>query len=84
MKISEKIRLCRKELRYTQQELATIVGVSKRSIAYYEAGQRTPSLYCIKMLAKVFKVSVTYLLLDSELDAGDRYLDAVYHRALVA
>lgn len=82
MPLSEKIRLCRQELQYTQAEVASALGVSKRSIIYYEAGQRCPSLAHLSILAKLFCVPVVYLIQDAETDRGNKYLEETYRREL--
>lgn len=55
-----------KELRQsekkTQQELADIVGVTKRTYIYWEQGERQIKPEKAQMLADYFKVSVGYLL----------------------
>lgn len=82
MPLSEKIKTCRRQLQYTQQEVASALGVSKRSIIYYEAGQRCPSLAHLSILAKLFCVPVLYLISDSNTDKGQKFLEETYRREL--
>ena len=82
MPLSEKIKTCRQELQYTQQEVAEILGVSKRSVAYYESGQRCPSLEHIAKIARLFHVSVVYLIYDANTDRGAGFLEESYRREL--
>lgn len=82
MPLSEKIRICRQELQYTQAEVASALGVSKRSIIYYEAGQRCPTLAHLSILAKLFCVPIAYLVSDANTDRGSRFLEATYAREL--
>ena len=42
MKFGEKLRLARKRKKLTQDELAKLVGVSKRTIVNYESGEIYP------------------------------------------
>jgi DNA-binding XRE family transcriptional regulator len=63
MKFQEKVKRARSEFDLTQQELADLVGVSKRSIAAYEAGIK-PRSNVARKLAKTLKTSVDYLLND--------------------
>ncbi|MDD6154869.1 MAG: helix-turn-helix transcriptional regulator [Eubacteriales bacterium] len=77
MAFSDKLQRRRKELGMTQGQLADKVGVSKRTIAGYEAGGRYPkdhSLYA--RLADALSCDQDYLLTDSErfvADAGNAY-----------
>lgn len=82
MTLSEKIKYCRRQLHYTQQDLATAVGVTKRCIAYYESGERCPSLVIIAEMAKLFCVPVAYLVSDVITDPGDRFLIEIDRREL--
>jgi len=82
MSIQDKIRSCRRSLGYTQQSLADTIGVSKRCIAYYESGQREPRLIVIYKLSSVFKVPLSYLMLDSETDPGTLYYTEIDRREL--
>lgn len=55
-----------KELRLeagmTQKDLASMVGVTKSVISYYELSERSPSPEILIKLAKIFHVSADYLL----------------------
>ena len=55
-----------KELRLqagmTQKDLASMVGVTKSVISYYELSERSPSPEILIKLANVFHVSADYLL----------------------
>lgn len=61
---SEKIKQARARLGLNQQQLADLVGVSKRSIAAYETTDVKPRGAAVKKLAQALHVSVDYLLLD--------------------
>lgn len=61
MDISEKIRKSRLALNLTQQELALLVNVSKRSVAAWEIGQSAPRRRMLVKLTQVLKVSFDYL-----------------------
>ncbi len=64
MTFSEKIKKARADLGFNQQQLADLVGVSKRSIAAYETTDTKPRGDVVKQLSKALNVSVDYLLLD--------------------
>lgn len=52
----------RTEKNITQKDLAKYLGVSDRSVGYYETGKRTPPPDIIEKIADYFNVSVDYLL----------------------
>lgn len=61
-KISENIRILRKEKGITQVELAKALGVSKGIISFWENGERDPSSTAVTKLAKYFDISADILL----------------------
>ena len=62
MLMYRRIRDLREDRDLTQEKLGEAVGVSQRTYAYYESGQRmlTPQILCA--LAKFHDTSVDYLL----------------------
>lgn len=46
----------------TQQQLATQLGITKSVVSFYELQTRSPSPDVLAKLAKIFHVSVDYLL----------------------
>ena len=61
MTFSDKIKRSREVADLTQQELADLVGVSKRTIASYESTNAMARRTTIVKLARALKVSVRYL-----------------------
>lgn len=59
---SIRLKKLRTEKNITQKDLARYLGVSDRSVGYYETGQRTPPPDIIEKIADYFNVSVDYLL----------------------
>lgn len=59
------IKKLRKENRYTQSELAILLGVTKSTIASYENDSRQPSYEVLIKLADVFHVSIDNIILGS-------------------
>lgn len=53
-----RIRELRTKYKFTQQQLAEMVGVSSRTIISIEKGQYNPSIMLAYRLAKVFGVTV--------------------------
>lgn len=62
MTIGEKIAKQRKELNYTQEQLADILGVSRQSISKWEANIAYPETDKLIKMGKMFDCSMDYLL----------------------
>lgn len=76
MTIGSKIKLLRSEHNMTQPDLASALGVTVRTVAYYENDERQPKKSMILKFCKIFDVSTDYLLADNEvflLDATEEY-----------
>ena len=56
-----RVRELRTKYKFTQQQLAEMVGVSSRTIISIEKGQYNPSIMLAYRMAKVFGVSVEEL-----------------------
>ena len=61
MTFSDKIKIAREAAGLTQGELAAQVGISQRTIASYESQGASARKSTLEKLARVLKVSVTYL-----------------------
>lgn len=66
MKLGEKIRALRKR-RYTQEELAEIVGVHLNTIVRWERGDRNPTADKLKRLADALCTTPSELLSSEEI-----------------
>ena len=67
MKFGEKLRQARLKAKYTQEQLANVVQVTKRTIINYETGKRYPrdrGMYA--RLAEALGLDVNYLLTEDE------------------
>jgi methanogenic corrinoid protein MtbC1 len=62
MELSSRINQLRKSKKYTQKELASLLGVAQTTIANYEQGIRIPDSEKIRRLADIFEVSIDYLM----------------------
>lgn len=62
MTLGEKIARQRKELNYTQEQLADILGVSRQSISKWESDITYPETDKLIELGKLFNCSMDYLL----------------------
>ena len=67
MLFGEKLKKLRCDAKMSQQELADKLGVTRRSIVYYETKSRYPKTKdVISGIAKIFNVDLEYLLSDSD------------------
>ena len=62
MTLGEKIAKQRKELNYTQEQLADILGVSRQSISKWESDIAYPETEKLIKMGKLFECSMDYLL----------------------
>lgn len=60
--IGKRIKELREKNNMTQKDLSKIIGVTDRSIGYYESGQRVPPPDILDKLAEFFSVSVDYIM----------------------
>lgn len=67
--LAEKIQRERKRKKFTQEELAQKMYVSRQSISKWESGQTLPELDKIVLLSECFDVTTDYLLKDGENEA---------------
>lgn len=63
--MNEKLLKLRKEKGLSQEELANLLNVSRQSISKWELGDTTPELSKVVEIAKYYKVSTDYLLLEN-------------------
>jgi len=59
---SERMRELRKEKGISLEKLAEMMGTTKATLSRYENSKRIPNIEFVKELAKIFDVSVDYLL----------------------
>ena len=71
MTLGEKIAKQRKELNYTQEQLADILGVSRQSISKWESDIAYPETEKLIELGKLFECSMDYLLKDDVTEKTD-------------
>ena len=67
MKLNEKIIVCRKQKGYSQEELASLLGVSRQSISKWETGESLPDINKLMSIAKVFDVTTDWLLTEDDI-----------------
>jgi len=72
LNIGERITQLRKQQSLSQDELAKRASVSRTIIGNYERNANTPSIEVLLKLAKVFNVSIDFLIGEGELSSYDK------------
>lgn len=60
--LGKRIKSLREDHDLTQKELSLMIGLTPKMISFYENNQRTPPLDILLKLAKIFEVSVDFLI----------------------
>lgn len=60
--IKERLKSTRKKYKYTQQNVADILGMQRATYAKYENGQAIPPINVFRRLATMYGVPVDYLI----------------------
>ena len=66
MQMGDKIQKLRKEKGWSRKHLAQMIGTSGPIIGRHERGEMTPSVEVAKKLAESFKVTLDYLVDDTD------------------
>lgn len=61
-RFSDNLKHLRKEINFTQEELAKALNVTKSRINMYERGEREPNFEMLESIADYFNVDMNYLL----------------------
>lgn len=61
VRYNDRLRRLRKEHQLTQENVASVLGVSQRTYSDYETGTRRLSIEKIIILARYYDVSLNYL-----------------------
>lgn len=72
LNIGERITQLRKQQNLSQDELAKKIEVSRTIIGNYERNANTPSIEVLLKMAKVFNVSVDYIIGEGQLSSFDK------------
>ncbi|WP_102335717.1 helix-turn-helix domain-containing protein [Salimicrobium jeotgali] len=60
--VSERLKLLRKQNKYSQKQIGEFLGISESGYGYYEQGRNEPSIDMINKLADKYDVTADYLL----------------------
>ena len=77
LNFSQRLKELRLEYGYTQTVLADLLGVSYAAIQKYEAGLGKPRAKNLEKLAKIFDVSVSYLLGETNSRSSNKIYDII-------
>lgn len=69
--LSHRIVALRKRNSMNQAQLAEALNISASAVGMYEQGRRVPNLDVLVAMAKVFHVSLDYLITGEEYESGD-------------
>lgn len=86
MSLGNRLKLLRKECKKTQKEVASTIGIKDHTLSQYENGWRKPDYKIIASLAKIYRVSIDYLITDSvesEIDEHDNYEIRMYTESII-
>ena len=64
--LSERLTALRKGKGYSQSQLAQALNLSPSTIGMYEQGRRVPDLGALVALAKLYRISLDYLITGRE------------------
>ncbi len=64
------LKIARKNMKYTQEDLADKLGVAKNTISQWERGTREPSIDTLKKLSEILDASIDYLLDNGSVKQG--------------
>ena len=67
MDFNEKLKQLRQNKKWTQEELAGKLFISRTAISKWESGRGFPSIESLKAISQVFEISIDELLSNSEL-----------------
>jgi transcriptional regulator with XRE-family HTH domain len=76
MKLADKISKLRKQIGWSQEELAEKMNVSRQSVSKWESASSIPDMNKIIRLSEIFSVSTDYLLKD-EIETSETNVDEV-------
>lgn len=62
MKYGNRIAELREQKGWTQEQLATSIGITRAALSHYEKNRREPDFETLTQLANLFQVSVDYLI----------------------
>lgn len=62
MTLGQRLKICRENLGWNQQQAANKIGISKNTLSNYERDYRDPDTSTLKKISDVYNVTTDYLL----------------------
>lgn len=59
--LAERLKEKRAKKKFTQKDVAELLGISQSTYAYYESGRNEPDLETLKKIADIYETSLDYL-----------------------
>lgn len=72
----KRLKSFRKRMNFTQKEIAFKIGVSEQAVSKWENGDCLPDVYNLKLLGRIFRISVD-VLLDTENDRPEKIIETI-------
>ncbi len=66
MTFAGKLKMLRNEKGWSQEKLGKIINIHPRLISKYEMGKNCPAAETLIKIARAFRISIDYLLIDEE------------------
>ena len=60
--LSQRLKTCRRNHKYTQKEVAIYCDITEKAYQNYELGTREPKISILMRIAKLYQVSLDYLV----------------------
>ena len=60
--LSQRLKTCRRNHKYTQKEVASYCDITEKAYQNYELGTREPKISILMRIAKLYQVSLDYLV----------------------
>lgn len=74
--LAKQIKNLRTNAGMSQLQLAKKLNVGPSAVGMYEQGRRTPSIDILILIAKIFSVSLDYLIMGSEISGSTKVKEA--------
>ena len=66
MNLENKLVTLRKQLGYSQEDLADKLNISRQAVCKWESGQSTPDIDNLKILSSIFNVLISFKISSSK------------------
>lgn len=60
--LAENIKAMRKDMGFTQQQMADALGIERSTYTYYETAKTLPDIFTLIRISKIFNIDVFFLI----------------------